>query len=182
MPEVFKTDEFSPKFNDTFFFDTNVWMYLYCPLGNYSKDKKQKQYSSLLNEILNRKSGVFINSLVLSEFANAYLRIDFELWRKLPENIEKNSYKRDFVKSHQFKTSVSDVKTLIRNILKISERSGDEFNAINLEDIFNEFGNSDFNDSYYIALAQMKNFIIVTDDADFFSANKSKVRIITAGI
>ena len=33
--------DYTPSPNDTFFFDNNIWMFLFCPLGNY-KQKPQK--------------------------------------------------------------------------------------------------------------------------------------------
>jgi len=181
MPEVLKVSEYNPRPNESYFFDANVWMYLFCPLGNYSK-RKQKEYSNFLSEVRIRNSGLFINSLVLSEFSNAYLRLEFDLWRQKPENTGHDNYKRDFVGSDQFKAGVTDIKILIGKILAFVDRSGDNFNAINIQKVFGDFGNCDFNDAYYLALAQMNKHIIVTDDADFFNSNKLGIKILTANI
>jgi ABC-type spermidine/putrescine transport system permease subunit I len=78
---VIEISNYTPKSLDIFFFDNSVWMYLFCPLGNYNRTK-QKYYSSLLKSIKTSNSTIFICSLVLSEFSNRYLRMDFERWKE----------------------------------------------------------------------------------------------------
>jgi len=77
---------------------------------------------------------------------------------------------------------VSEVKIAIKSILQIAEKNNDDFNAVNFENVMDEFGNCDFNDSYYLELARLKNWKIVTDDADLFKNNKLDITIITANI
>ena len=178
MSKVHDITKYKPSFNEGFFLDNNILVFIYCPIGNYEK-AKQKQYSAFLKELKDRNSTIYINSLVLSEFANVFLRIDFRLWKK-ESGIPKLDYKKDFVGSDRFKDTVKDVKIAIKQILKISEKTSDDFHAINLENVFNEFGNADFNDSYYIEQARFKNWKIVTDDADFQTANYENLEVITA--
>lgn len=45
---------YEPNDDDKIFFDTNVWLYLFCPIGNY-KSEIVEQYSKLFYKIL--KSG-----------------------------------------------------------------------------------------------------------------------------
>ena len=56
------------------------------------------------------------------------------------------------------------------------------FNAIQIENVFLEFGRGDFNDAYYLELARMNEWKIVTDDGDLFKNNKLDIDIITANI
>lgn len=181
MAIVHSIEKYKPLASDSFFFDNNVWMYLFCPIGNYQR-KKQDKYSSFLDILLTHKNTIFINSLVLSEFCNAYLRLDFDNWRKKPENSWKRDYKRDFVGTVQFKNTANEIKEVVKKILTFTEKGSDEFNAVNLDNIFNEFGVTDFNDSYYIELGRLKKYKIVTDDADFFKNNKLSIEVITANI
>ncbi|GAB4233140.1 MAG: hypothetical protein Tsb0034_06220 [Ekhidna sp.] len=117
--------------------------------------------------------------MVLSEFANTYLRIDFNLWKKETSNFGAD-YKKDFVGTTRFKDTVSDIKGAIGQILKKSERMTDDFNAIDLDHVFTEFGRADFNDAYYLELASKNGWKIVTNDRDFFEDNEMDVDIITA--
>jgi hypothetical protein len=66
--------------------------------------------------------------------------------------------------------------------LKIAEKGNDDFNALQFDNILSEFGNCDFNDSYYLEMARYKKWKIVTDDADLFKNNKLNIEIITGNL
>jgi len=119
---------------------------------------------------------------VLSEFCNAWLRIEFNEWKKKPENISKTDYKKDFVPSSAYKDVISEIRIVLPDLLKKTERASDNFNAIDLDSVYAELENCDFNDSYYLELASMNNWKIITDDADLFKNNKLNVEIITANL
>lgn len=168
MPNcIIKIEEYSIKTGDVFFFDNNIWMYLLCPLGNFN-EKKQKAYSKFLNYIQQRKNHIYVNALVLSEFSNRYIKLDYDIIRKSPEKAGLfNDYKRDFVGSKEYQSSVASIKIQLRNILKISQRCNDEFNSLNIDNILDVFTGIGFNDSYYAHYAKYKNLIIISDDSDF---------------
>jgi hypothetical protein len=173
MPNnVLKISSYSIKGLDTFFFDNNIWMYIFCPLGNYQKDKRQNVYSKFFSYALSRNSHIFTNALILSEFSNRFLRLDYNLARDEPINIGKmNDYKRDYVGTPRFVSTVADVKHCLTKIISVCQKSSDEFNSINIGDVLTSFIKIGFNDSYYIQLASTKRWIIVSDDSDF-SRNK----------
>ena len=179
MPKIFDISKYPLTFNDQLFFDNNVWIYLFYPLGNFNKDK-QRKYSEFLKKVILKKNAIFINSLILSEFCNYWLQTEFQRWSKL--NPGKKEYKKDFIPTQEFKDAVSDVKSALVQILQIAEKNNDDFNAINIENIIAEFGSCDFNDSYYLELARQKNWKIVTDDSDFFKNNQLSVQVLTANI
>lgn len=179
MSKIHNIDLYKLHSNDVLFFDNNIWMYLFCPIGNYNKNL-QRKYSSFFNSVHSLNVCIWINSLVLSEFCNAWLRLEFDRWKKQPENISKTNFKRDFIPSETYKETVKDIKETVNSILRNVEKCSDNFNAIDLNSVFAEFGNCDFNDSYYLKLAHMNNWKIVTDDADFFKNNKLNIEIITA--
>lgn len=168
MPNnVIPISNYSIKSSDTFFFDNNIWMYIFCPLANFQKDKRQKIYSGLFSNLLSRKSHIYTNSLVLSEFANRYLRLDFDIAKRdIKTQGALNDYKRDFVGTTRYIDTAKDVKSNLLKITTFCQRSSDEFNSINLDTIFSLFTNIGFNDSYYLHLASKKGWIIVSDDSD----------------
>lgn len=168
---------YSPKSQDIFFFDNNIWMYLFCPLSNYNKSR-QKQYSNFLQSIQTSKSTIFINSMVLSEFSNRYLRMDFEQWKKDTDNYNVE-FKSDYVGSKRYSEIVDEIKIQINQIMKFCEKSTDNFNAIDLNNVFNHFHQIDFNDSYYIELAKLSKWKIVTDDQDFITYTGHDLEVIT---
>ena len=58
---------------DKLFLDANIWLYLYGPQkpGN----RWVRIYSTVFNRILNVKSRIYIDVLVVSEFINSYARL-----------------------------------------------------------------------------------------------------------
>ncbi|MDD3686125.1 MAG: hypothetical protein PHE56_05100 [Bacteroidales bacterium] len=179
MSKVNNINTYNPVSDENLLFDNNVWLYLFHPMQNSNK-LKQRQYSVFLKKVQTVRATIWINALVVSEFCNAWLKIEFKNWKKKPENIAKTDYKRDFVKSEQYYETVKEIKEILPQILKITTRGSDDFHKINIEHVLNLLESSDFNDSYYLALSKMNNWTIVTDDADFF--DNPAVNIVTANI
>ena len=125
---IIQFKDFSPKSSQQFIFDTNVWMFLYCPLGDFKKEKQQNA-SKLLSYIISAQSKIIITSLILAEFSNAFLSLDFEQWRKLPENIS-GKFKKDYFETNRSKETRNTIESSIKQILRIAERYPDNFNNI----------------------------------------------------
>ncbi|MFQ5709447.1 MAG: type II toxin-antitoxin system VapC family toxin [bacterium] len=178
MSNIFDIRAYAPSSSEYFFFDTNIWMYLYCPLENYNKRTIQP-YGQFLGKIIRAKSTIYISSLVLSEFYNAYLRLEFNLRRR--KNPDRYSdFKRDFRRTGVCHSLLADITSAVKKqILKLAQRIDDDFSRINLGDLFQSIEKSDFNDSYYATLAAKKEMAIVTNDRDFIFKG-SNVRILTA--
>lgn len=172
MPQnnILKIDTYQAKATDTFFFDNNVWMYVFCPLANFN-GKRQAAYSKFLQYILSRNLHIYINSLVLAEFSNRYLKLDFDLCNKSENPQIYRSFKKDYVGSPQFEKTITDIKTFLIKIIKLCQRGSDEFNSIDIDDVFKLFEKIGFNDSYYLYLSKKKNWIVVTDDSDLTNKN-----------
>ena len=170
-------NSYTPKSSDVFFFDNNIWMYLFCPLGNYNQNR-QRIYSSFLQSIQTSRGTIFTTSLILSEFSNRYLRMDFEQWKRDSGNITAD-FKRDYVGSTQYLKAAQEVGIQIKTIMRICEKSPDNFNAINLNQVLNHLKSIDFNDSYYIELAELSGWKIVTDDGDFTNYTNHSLDVIT---
>jgi len=167
---------YTPKFNDQFFFDTNVWLLLFGSVANYQKND-QKIYSTFLGELLSRNSSIFISSLILSEYANVQLRRDFNQWKPKSGFVDPQ-FKKDFVGTQIYKDSVVVITQELNNIIKlpIVVRTPDSFNALSLDHILADFEVLDFNDSYIAELSSFNNCKVVTNDRDFFKiANKIDV-------
>lgn len=160
-----KIKDFTPKYNQIFFFDNNIWMFLFSPIGNYEKSK-QSSISSFLSLLKTSNCSIALNSLILSEFSNANLRLDFNLWKNETKNYTAN-YKEDYLKSSRYKNTEKVIQSCINQILKLSDRFSDNFNSINIENVLTNFKTVDFNDSYYLELCSHNKWFLVTDDGDF---------------
>ncbi len=180
MNNIIDICTYMPLENDKFFFDANIWMYLYCPIGNYKKDVINK-YSSFLKKAYNAKSSIFISSLVLSEFFNAWIGLDFNILKGSDPSKYTNFKRKDFRSTKSYKNSATTIKTVVtKDIMKITKRTDDKFENIILDKLFNEIEASDFNDNYYLAMADLEKFKMVTNDYDFAFSRKILVPILTA--
>lgn len=180
MANVFDITKYATKQTESYFLDNNVWMFLFYPHGNYQKQKISK-YSNFFKDLTNSGRTIFINSLVLSEFANAYFRNDFRNWI-IEKGLINPDYKKDYVGKGRYLDTSEEISNHIRTILRVCEKSNDDFNAINIENVYSELINCDFNDSYYLELGRLRGYKIVTDDADLFKNNSLSIDIITANV
>lgn len=162
-----KPKDLEIKYTDQFLFDTNIWLLLFGTISDYQK-KDQVAYSNLLQKLITLDKPIFINSIILSEFANVLLRYEYNQWITNNGHIGYN-YKKDFVGTKDYINVVNDVKVLINKILSIPiiTKVSDNFNGIDLNNIYTNFGIADFNDAYLTEMALKNNYKIVTNDADF---------------
>lgn len=163
---IFQAKNFDVKSNQSFFFDNNIWMFLYCPIANFN-EAKQQSISNLFEKILSRNSVIIINSLIISEFCNAYLRLDFNLWKEEIQNPTAN-FKNDYFSTKRAVDTRKVIANTVNNrMLKISERHPDSFNAINFDTIFKTYELIDYNDAIIYNQCKNNKWILVSDDADF---------------
>ena len=168
---------YEPKDDDKIFFDTNVWLYLFCPIGNY-KSEIIEQYSTVFYKILKSGCRIYTTSLVISEIFNTYCRIDFQIKKK--ENPTKyRVYKSDFRNTEEFNTLTEDICDIINNkIFKYAQKIDDNFNNLDMSKILIADKNFDFNDKYFSQLCEDNNMKIITNDKDFLKLS-NKVEIVT---
>ena len=178
MSNIIDVNTYNPNESDKLFFDTNIWMFLFCPIGSYKKDMVKK-YDGFLKRAIQSKTSIFISSLVLSEFFNAYTRLEFNILKRR-DSANYQDFKRDFRGTEKYKKLVMEIKTTIRTkILKTSERINDKFVDIDLDKVFEDIEESDFNDNYHKVLSSNEDIKIVTDDYDFVRVEES-ISVITA--
>lgn len=135
-----------------------------------SKKNRESLYSKFLGDLITRGKTIYISSLILSEFSNVLLRLSFKQWQSSNQFINKD-FKKDFIGTKEYNDTTIFVKhNLIKilslpNIMKIS----DDFHILDIDDVFKNFGNIDYNDSYIYHLASTKGYKIVTNDKDFLN-------------
>src|SRR3990172_1235292 len=100
MGNAYFIDWCKPKKSDSFFFDTNIWMYFYCPIGSYNQFIVSK-YDKFFKKTLAVGSSIFVSSLILSEFFNAYCRLEFNILR-VNDPSRYNDYKKNFKKTKAY--------------------------------------------------------------------------------
>jgi len=176
---IHEIKSYTPKALDVFFFDANVWIYIFFPRQNFQR-QYQIAYSDFFSKIRSRNLPIYINALILSELSNAYMNDAYMVWKSNQSDQSKINKKNDFRPSAEYKKALLEIKTIIETILKIAIRSSDEFNSISMVDVLNEHASKEFNDSYYVVFAKHKKIKIVTHDSDILKNNYLGIEVITA--
>lgn len=146
--------------------DTNIWLYLFSDLHE-DKEREIAAYSNLLEEIIEKDYEILLPSFIISEFANVLLRADY---KSIKDSLDyEYSFKRNYVGSPDYLSKTKEITELIGQILSIDNivKIDDDFSNINIDEVNSNFKSIDWNDSYLIELAKIKNSIIVTNDKDF---------------
>lgn len=173
-----KISKYTVGTNEEFFFDTNVWMFLFAPLAG-AKQNKQKAYSKLLGGIISRGATIWINSQVVAEYINRCLRMEFEGWKKRTLNYGAD-FKRDFRSTPEYISTLNDTKFQVSAILKKATRYPDDFHTVDIDTIISTMGSSlDYGDAVIVDLCERKKFKLVTDDRDI-TKNDYSFPVLTA--
>lgn len=169
--------EYSFRSDDDVFLDTNVWLSIFGP--HKPGDWRSVSYSEAFSRILNAKSRVHIDILVVSEFINTYARLKWEL-------VGKDYAKfKDFRRSPAFKDVACDVASDLKSALAHCTWTEHEFSPFDLSAMIDEFagGDSDINDLAIARICRSHGFKLITHDADFreedvfiLTANKRMLR------
>lgn len=148
--------------SDKILIDTNVLIFIYCPLNNEENDELVSYYSDILEKIYKSKAKVYTNSLIISEFINTWLRIDCK-----KQGFE--NFKRDYRCSTRYKTVI---KQILKQLNKFYTRFNvyqldDSFNKFDYKEIYLKFPEIDFNDLIIAKNALQNDCKVLTNDNDF---------------
>lgn len=177
MSRLFDVSKYDPIAGEQFFLDANIWLYLFCPIGGYRKDEVDK-YNKFFLKLKTKKARIYTSLMVLSEFFNAYMRIDFKILQ-ISDPVKYKDFKKDYRTTNDYKILANQVCSLMKNkISKSSIRIDDGFSMVNIEEILDCGTNYDFNDNCYAIICKPKKIKIVTNDKDFLY-NFKEVDIVT---
>jgi len=169
MAEYIKTDRLSTVKDKKIFFDANIWMYIFCEIGNY-KERLIRKYSSSFSYFLKNNTSIFIDLAVISEFVNRYLRIAYSNYiKKNNLTITNLDYKKDYRKTDDFKEAWKNVCNIINNrILPKANAVNFEYDRNTLTNLLNsDKPDTDFNDNHIMNLCRTKDMYLFTHDGDF---------------
>ena len=160
---------FTPQ--DKLFLDANIWFYLYGPqkLGN----RWARIYSMVFNDILNAKSQIYIDVLVISEFINSYARLKWKLVASHYRNF------KNFRSSPHFKPVAQDIAADTKRVMSHCSQIDSGFATLAIADLLTDYvaGNSDFNDQVITEICKSNGLTLITNDRDFRS---QEIPILTA--
>jgi len=157
---------------DELLLDTNVWFFIYGP--QKPGDRRVAIYSRALKNMLEAKSRIYIDVLIVSEFVNAYARQKYHY--VCSSDLPRPSFKQ-FRKRAAFKPIAQGIAAAVKRILQHCNRIASGFDMLDIATLVDEYekGNSDFNDQVLTELCKSKGLTLVTDDADFANAGLTVV-------
>ncbi|MCA4782741.1 PIN domain-containing protein [Empedobacter stercoris] len=171
-----KTQNARPKDGAFYFLDANIWIKILAPKSKPSF--KDKNYITFVEKIQdNSKCKIVVTALVLSEVINRILRdVHMEKFllkmQKQDPNYTppKDFYKAVFRKSNDFKIAYTllcdEIRDMHDTLHLVSDELGEKFK---LKHILKDLPiHLDFNDHYYYQICKANNYILVTDDKDFW--------------
>lgn len=133
---------------------------------NAKTNPKLQEAINQYNKAVNAKAKIYIPSIVISEYVNLYFTRRFEeLKIQYPDRFV--SKKKDYWPSQEYIDDCEYIKKVLKNdILYNIELIDDEFNCINIDQVFT-FNNADFNDNLLIHIANKKGLFVISGDMDF---------------
>lgn len=147
--------------NEKVFLDTNIWFLVFVPTS--PNDNRVRAYSQAFARLLEAKSPIFIDVLVLSEFINTYARLRWNVAGKPFGDFKK------FRLSSEFKPLAREIASDARRILKHCDRVDSGFETLDIADLIIRFETEcpDFNDQILAGICKSRGFTLLTDDRDF---------------
>lgn len=159
------------SYRDKLFLDANVWLYLFGP--RQPRNHWNQIYSQVFNRILNANSQIYIDVLVVSEFINAYARMQQKI---VAPHI--NTFK-NFRSSPYFKPVAEDIADDVELVLSYCSKTESGFTALPMDDLLADYisGDFDFNDQVITEICKSNGLTLITNDSDF---KTQEIPILTA--
>jgi len=161
--KAYDLSSYSFSSNEQVLVDTNVWLYLFPAPGN-PRHNFAKQYSVAFANLVSAQAQPVLDPMVLSEYLNRYVRIEWE------GNFKTTYLKfKDFRNSHDFSSVASSAETFAKGILSFCQIHSVPANELDLNLALADFssGNVDFNDALLVDICKKKNIKLMTNDGDF---------------
>lgn len=159
---------YSFKQGEQIFIDSNIWLYLF-PAAQRpdSYNFWGQNYHNTFSNLIKAKAQPVLDPLVLSEYLNAYFRIEWNAWFKS----QYSSYK-SFRNSSDFLQIARRARTKAQNILRncvVHSVSPSDLSLVGIIDDIGHGRQIDFNDAIYIDICRKQKMKLMTNDADFLN-------------
>lgn len=154
---------------DNIFIDTNVLIFILYPTN---LPNKHFQYIGIISTLQQQQCQMFINSLVVSEFINVILRLDFNILRQQNSQVYRN-FKRDYRNTQNYSDTLQFAITELDKFCKMYNvvHINDDFDKVNITSLYANGYEFDFNDLIIAESVRSNGFKLLTDDRDFQNLN-----------
>ncbi|MBC7162922.1 MAG: hypothetical protein H5U26_12555 [Immundisolibacter sp.] len=150
------------KENEPILIDANVWLFLQPPAAQPTP-QWATAYSSVFADLLKAKATPMMDALVLSEYINRHLRIEYDAtWKARYPGF------KAFRRSSDGKALAGATVVDVRSILKFAVFEDTGFSKININDVLDGVANGDldFNDGVLIENCRLRGWKLLTHDGD----------------
>lgn len=146
--------------SDHLLLDTSVWLLIYGP--QVPGESRVALYSGALKRMLEAKSRLYVDVVILSEFINTNARMKMRL-------VAPRLSFKDFRRTAAFQTVANDVVADTKQMMKQCAWVTNDLELPAVDGLLDEYalGKSDFNDQIISILCRQKGMKLVTDDSDF---------------
>ena len=155
-----RTYQFQP--DEPILIDANVWLYLQPP-ATQPISYWAAAYSSTFSKLLHAKAQPIVDALILSEYLNRYIRLEYDASWKV-------TYPRfkDFRKSNDGALILQSAVAEIGQILKAASAHDTQLAGINMPEVLSQVqtGTIDFNDGLLIENCRLNGWKLLTNDGD----------------
>jgi len=161
--KVYDLSYYSFSSDEQVLVDTNVWLYLFPATGNPPQKFAQK-YSTAFAKLVSAQAQLVLDPMVLSEYLNRYIRIEWE------GNYRSRHPKfKNFRNSPDFSTVVSAAEIFAKKILSFCHIHSMPASELDLNQALADFsaGGVDFNDALLVDICKKRNIKLMTNDGDF---------------
>lgn len=142
--------------------DANVWLYLHPPAAQPTPSWAAA-YSGVYSRLLRAKARPVVDALILSEYLNRYVRLEYDA-----------TWKASYPKFKDFRQSPGGVNVLqaavaeISHILKTTVAYDTPLSKVDLPAVLNavQSGTLDFNDGLLIQNCRLHGWKLLTNDID----------------
>lgn len=148
------------------FIDTNILIFLFSPEFVSSREYQVDKYSKILELLIINNNELYINSLVISEFINRCLRIDFE--KNFQDKNRTKDFKKEYRDSTTYIQTLRIIKREIKKFLKLNVKQiHDNFDKVDILEELDSLDKLDFNDLMIVKSIETYGLKLLSDDGDF---------------
>jgi len=171
MSHYWRTDRLPSLKNKKVLLDANIWIYIFCEIGEYHKFFVNT-YSKAFYILLKSNNTIYTDFCILSEFINRYLKISCTNYQKRKQ-LQYIDYKRDYRVTEDYKEAWTTVCDIVHNkILSRSQIINAKYDQSSMAKLLrkDQVG-TDFNDNHLVNLCEVEEMFLMTNDADFKNTN-----------
>jgi len=159
MSNLYKIDP-----SDQVFVDTNILIFLFSPSFVNTREYQVDKYATVYAKMIEKKCTLFVNQMVISEFINRCMRIDFE--RNFNQDGNKD-YKKDYRPSEEYDKTLRIVLKQVKKFLASANQIDDDFKTFDILSSISSNLKTDFNDLIIADTVKKNSLKLLSDDGDF---------------